>query len=258
MTDHQDYDQPPWDPQQGYARQYPQGQPWQPQHYDPDAHHRRMGGQQYGPQGQPPQGQPWPQPGYQPPQGPPGWQQPGYGQQPPFPGQPQYAPGPPQPPRRKRHTARNILAVVGGLIVVIIAISIAANGGHTASSTGSSSATVAANSAPASAPPSSAPPSSAAAQTVTYIVTGSPADVTYGPAGSDLSGSVPMHLTKPLGSPMYYAISAQLQGGGTVSCKIEVDGKVISQATASGGYNIASCEISQDPLSGNWQDTNTG
>ena len=41
-----------------------------------------------------------------------------------------------------------------------------------------------------------------------------------------------------------------------VSCKIEVNGQVISAATASGGYTIASREISQDPLSGNWTDTN--
>lgn len=54
-----------------------------------------------------------------------------------------------------------------------------------------------------------------------------------------------------------YAINAQLQGGGTVSCSISVDGKVISQGSASGGYNIASCEISQD-FSGGWQDTNSG
>jgi hypothetical protein len=59
--------------------------------------------------------------------------------------------------------------------------------------------------------------------------------------------------------PMYYSISAQLQGGGAVSCQLKVDGKVISSSssTASGGYNIAQCEISQDPLSGNWTDTNT-
>ena len=65
-----------------------------------------------------------------------------------------------------------------------------------------------------------------------------------------------MQVTKPLGTPLYYSVTAQLQGGGSVSCKIEVDGKVISQSTATGGYNIASCEISQDPLSGNWTDTN--
>ncbi len=96
----------------------------------------------------------------------------------------------------------------------------------------------------------------AAAQTVTYVVTGSTADVTYGGAGSDASGTVPLHVRKPLGTPLYVAITAQLQGGGSVSCEIEVDGKVISQSTASGGYNIAQCEISQDPLSGNWTDTN--
>jgi hypothetical protein len=35
-----------------------------------------------------------------------------------------------------------------------------------------------------------------------------------------------------------------------------VNGQAISTATASGGYTIASCQISQDPLSGNWTDTN--
>jgi hypothetical protein len=34
MTDHQDYGQPP---------QYPQGQPWQPQQYNPGRHHQRLG-----------------------------------------------------------------------------------------------------------------------------------------------------------------------------------------------------------------------
>jgi hypothetical protein len=94
---------------------------------------------------------------------------------------------------------------------------------------------------------------------VTFIVSGSYANVTYGPAGSDYTGSVPMDVTNTIPSqpPIYYAIDAQLQGGGTVSCKIEVDGQTISQATAQGGYNIATCEISQDPLSGGWTDTNS-
>jgi hypothetical protein len=262
MTDHEDYGQP-WPPQQGYGQQYPQDQPWQPQPYDPGAHHQRIGGQQHAPQGQPwsqggashPPSQP-PYAGYQPPQAPPGWQQPGYGQPPPY--QPQYAPGPSRPPRRhKRHTARNVLAALGGLVVVIIAIAVAESGHGTGSTQlgQTPAATQAAQPASASAAASSAP---AAKQTVTYVVSGSSADVTYGPAGSDLSGSVPMRVTQPLGTPVYYAISAQLQGSGDVSCQILVDGKVISSATASGGYNIADCEISQDPLSGNWQDTNQG
>jgi hypothetical protein len=36
MTDRQDWQQPQY-PQQGYGQQYPQGQPWQPQQYDPYA-----------------------------------------------------------------------------------------------------------------------------------------------------------------------------------------------------------------------------
>jgi hypothetical protein len=103
-----------------------------------------------------------------------------------------------------------------------------------------------------------APPSSPAPETVTFEVTGSYAQVTYGPAGSNASGTVPMKVTQKLGNPIYYALTAQLQGGGTVTCKIEVDGKVISQATASGGYNIAQCEISPDPINGGWEDTNGG
>jgi hypothetical protein len=99
----------------------------------------------------------------------------------------------------------------------------------------------------------------AAAATVTYVVTGSSADVTYGPAGSSLSGSVPMRKTAtiPSSPPGYYSIDAQLNGSGTVTCEILVSGKVVSKATASGSYNIASCEITQDPFSGAWQDANS-
>jgi hypothetical protein len=96
-------------------------------------------------------------------------------------------------------------------------------------------------------------------QTVTYIVTGTPgADVTYGPSGSDFNGSVPMRVIRPLGDPAFYAINAQLQGSGSVACTIKVNGVAISTATATGGFNIADCEISQDPLTGQWENTNTG
>jgi Protein of unknown function (DUF732) len=95
--------------------------------------------------------------------------------------------------------------------------------------------------------------------TVTYIVTGtSGADVTYGPAGSDYTGSVPMRVTRTLSDPSYYAISAQLQGGGQVSCEILVKGKVIASGSASGGYNIAQCEISQNPVTGQWESDDGG
>jgi hypothetical protein len=96
-------------------------------------------------------------------------------------------------------------------------------------------------------------------QTVTYIVRGTAgAQVTYGPAGSDFNGSVPMRVTERLADPEYYAINAQLQGGGSVSCSIEVDGIPLSTASASGGYNIAGCEIGQDPVTNLWENDNTG
>ena len=97
---------------------------------------------------QPQQQAPWDRSGYgqqapNPPQGQP-WQEPGYGQpyqgqpQPQYAPQPQYPQGPFQPPRRKRHIVRNVLAGIGGVIVVIIAISVAANSGsHTIQTMGS-------------------------------------------------------------------------------------------------------------------------
>ena len=99
-----------------------------------------------------------------------------------------------------------------------------------------------------------------AANTITYVVTGSPANVTYGPAGTDLSGTVPMNVSAPIGNnpASYYAIDAQLNGGGTVTAEILVGGKVISSATASGSYNIATAEIDQNPLTGQWENTNGG
>ena len=102
-------------------------------------------------------------------------------------------------------------------------------------------------------------PSEQSAQTVTYVVTGTVgAQVNYGPSGSTFSGTVPMSVTKPLGNPSYYAINAQLQGDGQVSCKLQVDGVTISSGSASGGYNIADCEIGQNLTTGSWMDDNSG
>ena len=75
--------------------------------------------------------------------------------------------------------------------------------------------------------------------------------------GSSLNGTVPMRVTLPLGHPQYYSISAQLNVPGRSCAKILVDGKVISVAHATGAYNIADCEIDQNPLSGTWEDTNS-
>jgi hypothetical protein len=230
--------------QQGYQRQAGSGGygPAVPPQFQQDAPPRQDGTRSYAQQGN------WQQPQFQPP-----YQQPQY--QPGYAQPPQYGPPQQQPPRKSR---KGIAAIgclgFGGLIVLIAALA----GSHSSSSSSSAPAVQTQAAVPpvhSSAPAKAAAPKAPAAQTVTYEVTGSTANVTYGPAGSNSEGTVPMHVTKPLGTPIYYAITAQLQGGGTVTCKIEVDGKVISQSTASGGYNIAQCEISQDPLNGGWQNT---
>ena len=98
-------------------------------------------------------------------------------------------------------------------------------------------------------------PSQSDPQQVTYVATGSSADVTYGPSGSGFKGTAPLTVTKPLvGNPQFYSISAQLKNGGTVTCQIKVDGVTIVSASASGSTNVAHCAMDQD-LNGSWQET---
>lgn len=98
-------------------------------------------------------------------------------------------------------------------------------------------------------------PAQSGPQEVTYVASGSSADVTYGPSGSGYQGSVPLTVTKPLvGNPQFYSISVQLKTGGTVTCQIRVDGVTIVSASASGSTNVASCAMNQD-LNGSWEET---
>jgi hypothetical protein len=46
----------------------------------------------------------------------------------------------PRPPRRSRHTARNVIAGIGGLTVLVIGIAVAANSGHSVETVGSAAA----------------------------------------------------------------------------------------------------------------------
>ena len=82
--------------------------------------------------------------------------------------------------------------------------------------------------------------------------------MTYGPSGPGFNGNDLMHMTRPVGNPVFYAISAQLQRGGTVTCVIKVDGVPLSRSTATGEFNIADCQIGQDRVTNLWEDDNTG
>lgn len=163
-----------------------------------------------------------------------------------------------QTPSQPKKPSKITMGCGGCAIVFIGLIAVGAVADSTQNSSPSTVSQPATSTTTQSAAPATKTAPTQQADTITYIVTGtSMADVQYGPSGSSLQGSVPLHVTKPLGNPSYYSITAQLQGGGSVSCALEVDGKIISQSTATGGYNIASCEISQDPFSGKWTDTNS-
>jgi hypothetical protein len=98
-------------------------------------------------------------------------------------------------------------------------------------------------------------PAQSGPQQVTYMATGSSANVTYGPSGSGYQGSVPLAVTRLLvGNPQFYSISAQLKDSGSVTCQLKVDGVTIVSATASGTDSVASCAMDQN-LNGSWEET---
>jgi len=70
-------------------------------------------------------------------------------------------------------------------------------------------------------------------------------------------------MTVPFdGSASYYALNAQLQGDGDITCKIVATGPgdvplTVSHGAASGGYNICSAQAASTDSSGlQWQDEN--
>lgn len=170
----------------------------------------------------------------------------------------------PPPGRRppRRHRVRNGMLVGLGCLIVIVGVGTGLTGGKLPSS--SSGSRAAASTAGAAAPPAARPKAkgtthSGSGPTLSYRVTGAPgAAVTYGPAGGTSTRQGPLRVTTTLGSALYYSITAQPSGSGAVTCEILIGSRVISKSGASGAGNLASCEISQDPLSGKWQDADRG
>lgn len=127
---------------------------------------------------------------------------------------------------------------------------LAASGDSSDSSGASTSSGVTGQGATAAAGQGAQSPA-AVPQQVTYACTGhAPAgvDITYGSDGSNHSAtSLPFTHTDPLDtSVQYYVTTAQLQGGGSVSCTTTVQGSggaVSASGSADGGYNIASAQV---------------
>lgn len=174
---------------------------------------------------------------------------------------------PPLKPKSKK--GRNILIAVAAFVVLIVIAAIASSPKNTGTPTASATTTSTTNNA-ASADPTpvtnasdplavGAPSTAAAApvtQQVVYSCTGRApdgVDITYGADGSSHSATkLPFNHSDPLESTaLYYNVTAQLQGGGSVSCTTTVtydDGSGTAQTvtktgSADGDYNIASAEI---------------
>jgi hypothetical protein len=154
-----------------------------------------------------------------------------------------------------------------GCLSVIVAVGTGLTGEKFPASSPRSHASASAGQPAAAAPAAARPKSKSKPKSagsgpqpvLTYLVTGTPgARVTYGPAGTYLTGRAPLKVVTRLGNPLYYFISAELPGKGSVECEILIGTKVMNKSVATGRHSLASCQISRDPLSGKWQDAAGG
>jgi len=149
-----------------------------------------------------------------------------------------------------------------GCLIVIVGIGTGLTEGKLPSSPSESKAalgTVGAAASMATQPKAKTSRHSRPSAALTYRVTGTPdAAVTYGPGGNTFTAQGPLHVTTTLGSALYYSITAQLQGSGSVTSEILIGSTLMSKSIATGGHSLASCGISQNPLSGKWQDADDG
>jgi hypothetical protein len=92
---------------------------------------------------------------------------------------------------------------------------------------------------------------------VQFSVTGSAptgVDITYGNDSSNYQGPKhpPMNKTLSLqDNALYYDVTAQLQGGGSVTCSVKI-GDAVKVGHAKGDYNICSAQLNSDPINGGW------
>lgn len=178
-----------------------------------------------------------------------------------------------QAPQNKNNRKRNIWIGVGVLVALFAVAGITgANSSKKPATTSQSQTISVVTSAKASAKesadtsytdiPLNPMPTSAAPvvpDQVTFSCTGTApdgVDITYGAEGSQNEAHhLPFTKTVALSdSAQYYAVQAQLSGGGHVSCTttVQYQGNDVKQSgEASGGYNIASAEVCSS-FDGSW------
>lgn len=176
-------------------------------------------------------------------------------------------PPPPGPPRQGPRWARKRIVIPAAAVLLFIGVGIGNSGSSDAKTTAANptptvtvtTAAKAGNAKPAptvtvtktvTAKPAAKKTTAAPAGKAVFKVWGSASsgvDITYGSDGENIAGhGLPMSKTLTVKSDaMYYAITAQLQGGGDVHCSVTIDGKT-KTGHASGGYNICSAQLNSD------------
>lgn len=175
----------------------------------------------------------------------PAWQQPP---------NPQYQPGPPK--KKASKTAKIVFSIAGALIILVVIAGIVGGGGSTSPSTSTSPT----QAAPLTSSDLGSPAGQVAAattitttandDTVVYTITGkSSTDITY--ISPDLQESqitdrtaLPWSktFTVPAGTAgLGMSLDAQNAEGGTISCSISVNGKVVVSNSSSGQYALVMC-----------------
>ena len=132
-----------------------------------------------------------------------------------------------------------------------------------------SAAAIASQIAAQAAASAAATPTPATPTKVEFVVSGSAPegiDITYGPSGSNFAGPSTLDGTARMSVPFdanadYYSMNAQLQGDGSITCKIVVTGPgdaplTASHGAASGSYNICTAQATSDDGGQTWQDEN--
>lgn len=145
-----------------------------------------------------------------------------------------------------------ILAAICGIVLLLVIVAVAQGASKTSLSSASTSSTTPDSSATTVATPAAA---KSTKHTIKFVVTGSPADVTYGHGGTSTHGTVPMKVTEPLlGSATDYTLTAVLgDAGGVVKVKIYIDGKLIAHAKATGVFQSAEAVVGRNMFTGQWE-----
>lgn len=148
---------------------------------------------------------------------------------------------PQPPPKGNRRTGRRVgcFGCLGAIAVlaVIAVIALASSGGGGGGGDGGGDG-----------------PGEGGSGKVTFKVWGeapSGVDITYGSDTENIQGGgLPMTETLKFDDAAeYYAVTAQLEGGGDIRCSVTVQGET-KEAHAQGGYNICNAQLSSDGLGG--------